>query len=316
MPFSFRLSFRGMCSFVLDSGGKDGWVLLRDLRTPEKKLGKGVAPHRAAILVDPQYTDSPDLPGSALIVIPLSQSTIEVWPGGNPPTPAKLDPFKFPGTGKEDLTNPKSVSENSFLWVAPLERACLGAGFPADGGYADRRLISEDLSPDMAARVHLTDGTLKTTERSSYADRYVVWRFRSADSMPSPGESKKQHRQILASEVSFETEISHAWVDIKIKSVSNPSPLTLRLHPRNNRVVLRLVNEEADQVVEGGGNEVIKIGKVRTQDRIFQSYYSMSQEPYIKEPPIPVAIKFVGEADSDGGARHNAPPCSPSQMTF
>jgi hypothetical protein len=309
----FIMTFRGQCSFVVPSDGKEAWVLMRNIRAPEKRLHG----HRALIEVSSKFVECPAdrVPPRSSVILVLDRDVVDIRPGGRP-LEGDLRIKDFPPTGNPDLTDPDSVSEDSFLWVAPLELACRGAGIDESGGYADESLLSGPLSEDIATRIHLNGGHLGVSSRATVVvgkeakRRFVIWRFRRAVG----GRKHKGHRQILASEVAFTTKFEEDFLDL-VFTTHNGRPEKLRLRPRRGIIEVSAFNEEGDQILGVGSPEDIKVNIVRKQDRIFESYYAMSKLSKLQNGPIPVAVKFVGEADDDGGA-HNAPPCSPSQMAL
>jgi hypothetical protein len=301
----FVLKFRGMCSFVIPSGGNEAWVLMKDLVSPSK----GLQGHRAVIKVGAQYVRALNVPPESTIFLLLDRAIVDILPGGKS-LKGVLKIKDFARTGNPDLTNPTNVCKDSFLWVAPLARACQGAGINENGGYADEKLVTGSLPEHMAARVHLKGGRLRVTSRSVTDKKYIVWRFRPASGIFR----KKGYRQILASEVSFEIgKLAEEFVDIQIQEPG--AKRTLRLVPQGRKIEVEIINEEAEQLVEVGDPEIIRLRHIRAQDRIFETYYGMSKLSTLRHGPIPVAAKLVGKASDDDHA-HNAPPCSPSQMVL
>jgi hypothetical protein len=314
----FVLKFRGMCSFVIPAQGKEAWVLLRDLSSRGnlgdlRPLSSRLQLHNAVVQVPAKYIGPPDqapypIPVQSSLYWPLSQAILDILPGGRPLS-SDLNIKGYPGSGNPDLTKPDSIDKDSFLWVSPLALACRGSGLPEEGGHVNAALLSGSLDVGMAARVYLKGGSLRVTGRASYEDQYVIWRFRPVGSIFGC----RGYRQILASEVTFEAPFDAEYVDLQVRDPDNPDPLVLRLRPQGGKIEIMLVNEESSQVIGNNEPEVIRIGRMRNQDRIFESYYNMSREPYIAKRPVPVAAGFIGKVAGDGGA-HNAPPCSPSQM--
>src|ERR1700694_3728259 len=123
----FVLRFRGQCSFAIPEGGKEAWVLMKDLRSP--KTPKGLQGHRALLEVSAKFIAFPKgtVPRQSSLFLLMDRGILDILPGGKPLN-GDLRIKDVPSSGSPDLTDPCSVDEDSFLWVAPLDLACKGAG--------------------------------------------------------------------------------------------------------------------------------------------------------------------------------------------
>jgi hypothetical protein len=320
--FTFVVKFRGMCAFVPRIDGKRAWVFLRNLNElkEEETRGRDIDGHRAVIKIrrsDLQLGS--DIPDGTVIVWPLAYNDVRILPGGCEPRKDDLDIIGFWDSEKLDLTRPDATNPNSFSWVAPLEKASVKVGNPPGGGRIKEELLPDNLNPndasELAARVHLQSGTLKTTQRGIKNDQYVVWRLRSY----SRGLfgwlcSWREHRQILASEVSLEMTVPYDFVRLQLKDIQTGGIVDFDLYPAGDSIIIHIINEEGEQLL-GGRLPDIKRGRPRDQDAIFESFYQkISQRPpSSRRLPIPVADSFVGAVGTDDGA-YSAPPCSPGKM--
>src|SRR6185295_10358870 len=239
--FRFILNFRGMCTLVPRSDGRRAWILLQNVRE-FRRPGVEVEAHRALMKIDTENIRSRDgIPRNTSLVWPLGSSDVNIQPGGRPPATDSLIIAGFPPTGQPDLTDPTAVPANSFLWLAPLEAASRSAGNPPGGGHVLPELVIDDLSRDNAsrlgARVHLRAGNLQTTQRASFSNKYIVWRFR-----PFKGcFFHKGHRQIVASQVTMSLDVVDDFVRMEVSNLIVPDKPYIDLYPNRGLVKVDII---------------------------------------------------------------------------
>jgi hypothetical protein len=320
MAFTLRVRFKGHCAFAPKHDGSEARVfLLNESEVDQERPNLGLVPHYAGLSVRAVHLSATGAGAPGDLFWFLRQQRIRIIPPTAVPPDLRIEGFSDLGTPREPslVRRPRS-NDRGFWWLAPIERACTARQLQAGGGNLDRDFLRDRLDETvaklLAARVEFDTGTLKVDEFLKNGDDFIVWRFLNFDNR----RESRDHFQILAGIMLLEQTINGDYVTIEAASLVNPDDpdekRELRLYPRDGRVDVTILNEEADEFMPRQVATPVVLRTPRFRDRIFEAFYKLSRNPPPPdELPMPIADYLISEQTGRPPAQ-SAPPCSPSRF--
>jgi hypothetical protein len=288
MSYNFRMFFSGLCAFVpaqpfdtLKPG--QATVLLRELSSglplPD---GESVPPHFAVVSFDTRNRRASSTRQSDARTVGLcimNQEDLEILPGGTPVATPDLAAFN-PTPG--DLLNPTPPASRSLFYLVKLAQV-LGHSVQALPGLLQPQPNPPAPNPPLlAARVHLTTGTLSTSKLQE-----GTWVFLPPGSNGSGtgngNGAGKGTGQRLAEALLLEIGPLSQDVTLQFTPFGGGTPLTLVLGPDagGGDVEVTVMNGELPRIAA-----VLSVPPLPVQDQDFRAYYDLLQ-PFLPPAVIP-----------------------------
>ncbi len=294
MSYKFVVEFRGLCAFVPSHGidqqndlisvllvnagetAKDNFNVPLDLHFPMIRCQLG------------DLENAGSGPDEAQFVMPLSREDIVIAPQSTTSPPVSVTLGVRP-PGQEAPAN--QAQDADFSWVPKLEDVLMNAG---------------ELNPDclelnpvegrVIARVHLTEGDLKTVMVGRFNGVPVVTEFRAADT-PS---SVNVLRQAIATRAGLELDVDGPVTILTRKFDGSPGrKIVFRPAAAGGERRIQILNLCADALLE---SEDFQARKTPTADVDFAWFYLLSNAlagnvmtnldvlPIPRPLPLPLAV--------------------------
>ncbi|HVT61754.1 MAG TPA: hypothetical protein VHR45_25570 [Thermoanaerobaculia bacterium] len=285
MSFKLFLKFTGLCAFVPHTSGKAARVLLVDTSgDPSDHCAPELnEPHEPVLVFDRRFVAAanrrqPDM----------------TFSNGNPMAICYLHDMDLAiGAAREDalfIENgpigncPIDNDHRSLAWVAALPEIDQSAG-----EVHAECLAASDVHPSVAARVRLTEGSLRTTELSGIPQSsWVRWSFQ-----PRDGGRTIDLDRAMAEVVELEVDVPGSEVRLETArfrgSLAALPPLILA--PRNGQVTAWVKNMPLLDVLGKRSPEAVVVNQRRAQDAHFEHFYTLSPHdpgPGRRATPFPV----------------------------
>jgi hypothetical protein len=300
MAFQLFVRFTGLCGFVPNTSGKRMRVVLVDAgEAAMKAMGNMEMPampgmeampmeameaHQAALVFDDGDRVSGDgetfkQNGKTMRLRKLDGLDVSI-------APSSEDALTL--VSPEVNGCPNKTTATSLAYLAQIDKI-----LPAAGGiHPDCLAKPPKVSPKVAARIWLTDGTLRTLHLSSLANFDPIrWSF-----------DEGGHEQVLAEVIELETKIEGDKVTFHLNSFRNPgaaiAPIVLRPQTPGKSVEVRIENMPLQDIQ--GTREVplvVQIGKPRSRDRHFPIMYTLTQNGANGSRPVPLAVDQCSGVD-------------------
>jgi hypothetical protein len=303
MGFTLRIRFQGLCGFVPNTNGKAARVLL--LRGGQAHAHGGGLPHTPA-------ADELHIPALLFDLRDLAVSDLrapeESFFDGRPSglcrlqgvdlgiDPSRPDALQL-SAGKAGQCPNGQI--DAFEWLSPVDQLV-----PNAGGVDDSAFGAAPVHSGVAARMRLTDGTLKVANLTELGGQPVQWDFRphghDGANHGGNGHGKKTRtngngRPIGASVdlvVQIDApEVRFTFARLGTTNFGEPLVLAPRAQPNVVDVVVKNVPDpDLRQVLPP---ERIVLGRVRIRDHHFAHYFQVVKNPPAAGlEPLPHALQF------------------------